>query len=182
MLITWIRLYNKSNKKTTLFKFDKNFRKCIIILITIYLYMDNFEKLKKMLEVEDKIRDKMESVFEGCYSCGRVWSAWSYGTMSVDDFYPFSKGDESFEEVFDLIKKEVSKEPFKNVDDFVNKFISIMENYNLYYNENIDRYFNSNSFNDDYLGIIDVSDLFNNFKEYQDIIYENKNKLKIKPQ
>ncbi len=144
--------------------------------------MDNFDKLKKMLDVEDKMIKQMERTFEGCYSCGRVWSAWSYGTMTVNDFYPFDSSDDSFKEAFDSLKKEISIEPFKNIDDFSDKFCKILENYELYYNENIDRYFNSGSFNSDFLGIIDVSDLYKGFKEYQDIIYEQKNKLKIKPQ
>lgn len=45
---------------------------------------------------------------DGTYYCGRVWSAWQYGTMSEDDFVPVDETDilsELADTVIDLLEK-----------------------------------------------------------------------------
>ena len=42
---------------------------------------------------EDKLTDLVNSSLCGLYWCDRVWSAWSYGTMTEDDFYPAEDDD-----------------------------------------------------------------------------------------
>lgn len=40
------------------------------------------------VEVKSGLIDYLRSELSGAYDCTRVWSAWSYGTMSEDDFTP----------------------------------------------------------------------------------------------
>lgn len=140
--------------------------------------------MNKLEELENKMLKSMESTFEGCYSCIRVWSAWSYGTMEAEDFIPFDKDDEIFAECFNKIKEDIIKTPVKNEDEFYDKVIDVVSNYTLYYNENIDRNFRNDAFNDDIFGIVDLKDMYKNFKEYQDVVTADSKpvrKTKIKP-
>jgi len=54
----------------------------------------------------DLIREHMTSV----YHCGRVWEAWSVGTMSEDDFSPYAKSD-SPDELADAILAMLAAAP-----------------------------------------------------------------------
>lgn len=40
-----------------------------------------------------------ETLGYGAYDCIRVWSAWSYGTMSADDFLSIADQPERLEEI-----------------------------------------------------------------------------------
>ena len=42
-------------------------------------------------EMVEKFRDAITSCLTSVYVCTRVWSAWSYGTMSQDDFIEASE-------------------------------------------------------------------------------------------
>jgi hypothetical protein len=44
---------------------------------------------------EKDITEILENNMDNVFACTRVWSAWSYNTMSQDDFLPF-KEDEDF--------------------------------------------------------------------------------------
>lgn len=43
-----------------------------------------FEKLPK--ETQQKFLDRVSETLDGFLWCSRTWGAWSYGTMSQDDF------------------------------------------------------------------------------------------------
>lgn len=126
--------------------------------------MDYLDKLEK------KAFETMELTFENCFSCNRTWSAWSYDTMSVDDFIPFDRGDESFIECFNSIKEFSKNNTLKNEDEFYDKVVNIISDNTLYFNDNIDNDFSSNSFNDDIFGIVDLKDMYIQFKSYKEAL------------
>lgn len=43
---------------------------------------------------DEQMRDAFAHALTDVYVCTRVWSAWSYGTMTEDDFSPASECDE----------------------------------------------------------------------------------------
>jgi hypothetical protein len=45
-----------------------------------------------------KLRDAFAEVLGDAYDCTRVWSAWSVGTMTEDDFSPISESEDRLEE------------------------------------------------------------------------------------
>lgn len=53
---------------------------------------------------ESALRDAVAESLRGNYYCGRVWSAWSVGTMREDDFSPSEEVDESIDQVMDAIR------------------------------------------------------------------------------
>ncbi len=59
-----------------------------------------------MSELRDKISDILTSNLGDSYYCSRVWSAWSYGTMTEDDF------------------EEVNES--ENIDDIVNEILPLI--------------------------------------------------------
>jgi hypothetical protein len=50
-------------------------------------------------ETRQRMRDAVAGALTGLYYCGRVWSAWSVGTMSEDDFSPADEDDNIIENV-----------------------------------------------------------------------------------
>lgn len=53
-------------------------------------------------DTKEKIRDAVAEAIGGCaYDCTRVWEAWSYGTMSQDDFVPIVDDAERIAEIAD---------------------------------------------------------------------------------
>lgn len=68
----------------------------------------------------DEQRDELvEAVAECCgdmYWCQRVWSAWSYGTMSQDDFVPADNCEDFLVEVAKSVFDRASK--IGEVDNF----------------------------------------------------------------
>ena len=84
--------------------------------------------------MEDKnIAEIIENNMNDVYACTRVWSAWSYNTMSLDDFLPFKEDDELIADFKDFLDKKNNV----TVDDLVGFF----ENYEGYYNDDIDNNF-----------------------------------------
>ena len=49
------------------------------------------------------LREALASALTSVYVCGRVWSAWSVGTMSEDDFIPASECDEVLDELVSAV-------------------------------------------------------------------------------
>jgi hypothetical protein len=47
----------------------------------------------------DKVRDAIAETLGEAYDCTRVWSAWSYGTMSQDDFVMVASDEERLDEL-----------------------------------------------------------------------------------
>ena len=54
-------------------------------------------------EVRDAVRDAVAGALSGTYYCNRVWSAWSVGTMSEDDFSPADEDDDILDGVVDAV-------------------------------------------------------------------------------
>lgn len=147
--------------------------------------MDYLDKLEK------KAFETMERTFENCFSCDRTWSAWSYNTMTVDDFINFDRNDESFIESFNSIKEFSLNNSLENEEEFYDKVVDIVSNSTLYFNENIERNFFSNSFKEDIFEYLDLKDMYEDFKSYKSALKIDKElnvgdvkqvkKIKIKP-
>ena len=63
-------------------------------------------------EQRQKLRDAFEQDLTDAYVCGRVWSAWQYGTMSEDDFQPASECEEVLDSLIESaleIKEETAQ-------------------------------------------------------------------------
>jgi len=104
-----------------------------------------------------EIFDSFFSLFSDVYVCNRVWSAWSYGTMSIDDF--ISLDDTEFkQEFFDFL---ITKEFVINQEEL----ILFLSNYKGYYNSDFLDSFASEYFNDNWLDFYSEDDIFNSYKE-----------------
>lgn len=102
--------------------------------------------------MDDKnIAEIIENNMDDVYACTRVWSAWSYNTMSLDDFLPFKEDDELIAD----FKEFLDKKNTVTIDDLVEFF----ENYEGYYNEDIENNFESHCFHDDYLEYSNLEDM-----------------------
>lgn len=56
----------------------------------------------------DAIADRVREFFgEEIYACSRVYSAWSYGTMGLDDFSLASEDEDIVESVVDIVLEEL---------------------------------------------------------------------------
>lgn len=119
-----------------------------------------------MLTKKDKVKNILQENFQDIFSCTRVWSAWGYGTMSLEDFIPFSEDEEALDEIVDNI---VSNK-LKTVDEVS----AVFENYEMYYNSDIDNNFESHCFHDDYLEYVDLDNVSKQLRE----ALSNKNRLR----
>lgn len=66
----------------------------------------------KTVEFRNEMLDTVRHALSECdlLYCGRVWSAWSYGTMSSDDFTPAADIEEIVEAVADKIIEHLEVE------------------------------------------------------------------------
>jgi hypothetical protein len=100
--------------------------------------------------LNNKIKSVFYDHFSNLYSCSRVWSAWSYDTMSESDFIAINEDVDIMSEIIESILQlqEI------NIDSV----ISILENYtDIYYNENISE-FCQHSFHEDWIDYIILED------------------------
>jgi len=58
-------------------------------------------------EQDVALRDAIAASLNHVYSCTRVWSAWSYGTMTQDDFVLASEDDDIIANIFDAVKNVI---------------------------------------------------------------------------
>lgn len=104
--------------------------------------------------VTHNLEKELSYSFKGCYSCTRVWEAWSYGTMTVDDFQEFQKGDTAFDEAFSTIIKHIKNGEIKNTNDIIH---FLENNYELFYNQDLEYDFSSEAFSYDYTSYLDYN-------------------------
>ena len=60
----------------------------------------------KTVKTQEQLEDFAVKLLGDLYVCERVWSAWSYGTMSQDDFGLAREDDFIIEDIVEAIKKE----------------------------------------------------------------------------
>jgi len=133
------------------------------------------------IEAKKELDSALDNTFVDTYGCTRVWSAWSYNTMSQEDFVAYQSGDEAFDEMRDKLEFTLKTNRFNNVEELVEFFYDT--GHDLYFNDDIESNFNSDHFNSDYLDHIDLNPLFESIKKYQDIllpIYKNEEVLNNK--
>ena len=96
------------------------------------------------------IKNVISLYFEDVYSCTRCWSAWSWGTMAVDDFFPLSEDDELLDEiVLKLLNYDIKNLTYENFEE-------IFDGYTLYYNQNIFDNFENIHFSEDFLDHVNL--------------------------
>lgn len=49
--------------------------------------------------LKEQVREALRTELSDALYCGRVWSAWSVGTMRADDFVPVSEMDDYIEQI-----------------------------------------------------------------------------------
>lgn len=126
--------------------------------------------LRGWIMVKDNIKNIIRENFGEVYLATRVWSAWSYGTMSVDDFVPLSEDEYIIDELTDKLIKS------KNKDEIYGAF----QEYELYYNNDIENDFNPDSFDDDWLYDRDIVDMESISERIMSVIKKNKINKRIK--
>lgn len=52
-------------------------------------------------DIRERVQEAVAESMTGIYYCGRVWSAWGYGTMSRDDFSPAGEDDDIVANIVD---------------------------------------------------------------------------------
>jgi hypothetical protein len=69
-------------------------------------------KIEVTEDLRQKVCDAVAEALGDAYDCMRVWSAWSYGTMGQDDFWPVAESDERVAEIADAaIKALIGEKP-----------------------------------------------------------------------
>lgn len=86
------------------------------------------------------------------YFCDRVWSAWSYGTMTQEDFIPLNEDDEFLDDFYNFLLKSE-----KLSEEKIICFLS--EQIDVYYNEDLEN-FKKEDFNEDWLSNFDIEYFF----------------------
>lgn len=66
-------------------------------------------KIEITEELRQKVCDAVTEALGEAYDCGRVWSAWSYGTMGSDDFRLVAEDDERVSEIADAAIKAITE-------------------------------------------------------------------------
>lgn len=89
------------------------------------------EVTEKLPSLTDFIAEAVyEETANGTYDCDRVWSAWSYGTMSADDFKDTSdRADEIAVTVRDKLLSHPAICRAQKLEDAMEKFPSLQRNH-----------------------------------------------------
>lgn len=111
--------------------------------------------------------DSMEEAFDGCYTCDRVWSAWSYNTMGIGDFGHFDSDNHQFEECFESLIRKLDDADLVSKEAFEKKVMAVVSPFELYYNDNIIDNLNPDGFDSDVFEIVNLDEMFKSFKEYK---------------
>lgn len=96
-------------------------------------------------------------LFLDVYVCNRVWSAWSYDTMSTDDFISLNN-TEFNQDFFEFLKDKefsISQE----------ELISFLIQYKGYYNSDFEHKFAPECFHNDWLSFYSEDDIFDSYKK-----------------
>lgn len=64
-----------------------------------------------MKRLEEAIRDAIATNLNTLYACSRVWSAWSYGTMSQEDFRPAGEDDDVIQSITGAVMLALASAP-----------------------------------------------------------------------
>jgi len=100
-------------------------------------------------ELKETFLNELADHFQDIYVCTRIWSAWSYSTMELEDFYLLCDDEDFIQSVFNILKEN------KINQDVV---ISHIENFEAVYNFDIEENFQSNLFHEDWLNYVDIEE------------------------
>jgi len=64
---------------------------------------------KKVTLTQGTLDERIRYFLRDNYACTRVWEAWSYGTMTEDDFVPMDEDEDIVNDLKTLIKEEVKR-------------------------------------------------------------------------
>jgi len=129
--------------------------------------MKDREYIVKKELAKNEFDIQMQSTFKRCYSCTRVWSAWSYDTMSQDDFNEMAFGDEAFDEFYNHLHKMLCHFKIESIEYFIAVIENQLNQYELFYNEDIESRFDSIYFDNDIFNYLDIATLYDAAVKYQ---------------
>ncbi|MCP4393173.1 MAG: hypothetical protein GY804_02745 [Alphaproteobacteria bacterium] len=73
------------------------------------------------MELREKLKNILTSNLVDSYFCNRVWPAWSYGTMTEDDFEPVNETDNIYD-IINEIEAITSVPKHETVEQWVERF------------------------------------------------------------
>jgi len=76
-----------------------------------------------------KAHDAVSAALGDAYDCGRVWAAWSYGTMSEDDFSPVDENPDRISEITRAALDAVGFDAIVKERDALRDAVSAMHNF-----------------------------------------------------
>lgn len=82
-----------------------NCKKCKFCIDTSYQeqgFCEGKESTPEQKMIDCK--NKLLNIFDGLYSCSRVWEAWNYGTMDRNDFTRADEDDQVLGDFEELLK------------------------------------------------------------------------------
>lgn len=56
---------------------------------------------------KSRIRDELQQTLGDSYDCTRAWCAWSYGTMTEDDFIHIAEDYDRIEEITEAVTQAI---------------------------------------------------------------------------
>lgn len=110
-----------------------------------------------MNEVEKIFFSPFLSQFYCVFVCTRVWSAWSYNTMTKDDFVMLTE-TEFTNDFFIFIEDNNFK-----ID--IQQLINFLENYEAYYNQLFYVNFEKEHFDQDWISNFDIESLYQSLND-----------------
>lgn len=131
-------------------------------------------------EMDNKIENVISNLFNNVYFCTRVQSAWSYGTMTSNDFCFVNENKDYISEIVSLAKAVLKH---GNITEDVLNGIIEENSSDMYYNEcNIEERFNQNDFSHIVSNSLDISDAVAKLNAIKNtVVIENKAKVAKKP-
>jgi len=87
------------------------------ISLTAYAVTDQDGARRKKMKTWEELtglertpfEEKAEDILSGHWTCSRVWSAWSRGTMGRDDFHPTAEDDDIVADTASMLYDFVAK-------------------------------------------------------------------------
>ena len=100
--------------------------------------------------MKEEIKNILINNFDDLFICTRTWSAWSYATMTHDDFIPLVANSNLLDEITENLSYATD----------IDTIEEIFNDYNFYYNSDIDNNFYSQAFDDDWHSHYNVKHVF----------------------
>jgi hypothetical protein len=111
-----------------------------------------------MQTINDNLKNIISEYLENVYYCEREWSAWSYNTMTIDDFIELWNDEDTLN---DISKKIIDNKSSLTSESLSNCFSWI----DAYHNDCLDYNFESQYFNNCWFEEIDFDEMLPRIKQ-----------------